>query len=289
MKNNMQCLGRHTLERKNVPELKFANKPKFGFFLPVRCSNIATEILCESCIERTKKIPVLLEKWKGSMQNQSEQIHGLIVEAIPEWSRIYKGVYYQAKIDAGWIISDESERIAEEAYKGAESDTVEMPPRKKIPVIITEEPAQIPLKKEPVKRIRKKVSAPEPVAEHVAEPVAELKPEPVAIQKRKPKVVNAVIAELKPEPIPIPVPVPAPVKKTARAKQVVPVPTAYVKPLNEEIEVLVVNVKKIEIDDRIVYLNNEKDKVYDMKFNYLGRYNRKDNKINSNYADSDAE
>ena len=115
----MQCLGRHTLERKNVPELKFVNKPKFGFFLPVRCSNTANERLCESCIERTKRIPALLEKWKGTMQNQSEQIHGLIGEPIPEWSRIYKGTYYQAKINAGWTISDESERIAEEANKEA--------------------------------------------------------------------------------------------------------------------------------------------------------------------------
>ena len=278
----MQCLGRHTLERKNVPELKFANKPKFGFFLPVRCSNISTERVCESCIERTKKIPALLEKWNGTMQNQSEQIHGLIGEAIPEWSRIYKGVYYQAKINAGWTISDESERIAEEAYKGTESDTVEMPPRKKVIVKMTAEPEQPPLKNEPVKRIRKNVSVPipEPVLEPVPEPVLEPIPEP--IQKRKPKAIKQVIPEPEPKPE-------EPVKKTIRAKQVIPVPTAYVKPLNEEIEVLIVNVKKIEIDDRIVYLNNEKDKVYDMKFNYLGRYNRKDNKINSTYADSDAE
>jgi hypothetical protein len=285
----MQCLGRHTLERKNVPELKFSNKPKFGFFLPVRCSNTANERLCESCIERTKRIPGLLEKWKGTMQNQSEQIHGIIGEAIPEWSRIYKGAYYQAKINAGWTITDESERIAEEAYKEAESDTVEMPPRKKIPLVDTSKIIEDPvaLKKEPVKRIRKKIlepeQIPEPIPESIPEPI--LEPIQPAIQKRKPKIVK------KQEPIveQKEVAEPEPVKKTIRKKQVVGLPTAYVKPLNEEIEVLIVNVKKIEIDDRIVYLNNEKDKVYDMKFNYLGRYDRKDNKINSNYADSDVE
>jgi hypothetical protein len=222
----MQCQARHTIERKNVPQLKFENKPKFGFFLPTRCKNKA-ETLCDSCLVRQQRIPALLEKWKGTMQNQSEQVHGLIGEAIPEWSRIYKGPYYLGKIEAGWNISAESERIAEEAYTATGILEVEMP--RKRPVATVEVP-----------------------------------PEPKA-----------------PEPVVTKAPVAKPKKKT-------PEPIAALEK-GEPVEVITVKVKATEIDGRTVYLSSVKDKVYDMKYNYLGRYNRKANKIESAYGDSDAE
>lgn len=224
----MQCQARHTIERKNVPHLKFENKPKFGFFLPMRCKNKA-ERLCDSCVARQERIPALLEKWKGSMQNQSEQIHGLIGEPIPEWSRIYKGPYYLAKIEAGWTISAESERIAEEAYTAAGIVEVEMP--------------------------RKRVVA-----------TVELPPEPKAPETKSPAVT----------------------KPAAKPKKKTPEPVAALEK-GEPVEVVTVKVKATEIDGRAVYLSSVKDKVYDMKYNYLGRYNRKADKIETAYGDSDAE
>lgn len=233
----MQCLARHTAERKNIPELKFENKPKFGFFLPARCKNTATEKLCESCKGRFTRIPALLEKWKGSMQNQSEQVHGLVGEPIPHWSRIYKGPYYLGKIEAGWKISEEAGRIAEEAYTKTEK-LVEMAKKKVEPV-----------------------AEPKPEPKPVAKPVEEPTPEP----KPKAKVKR-----------------PPPKKKT-------PEPTAFIDSTPQpEVEILTVKVKPTEIDGRKVYLSNLKDKVYDLKYNYLGRYNRKADRIETSYPDSDA-
>jgi hypothetical protein len=233
----MQCLARHTAERKNIPELKFENKPKFGFFLTARCKGTTTDKLCEPCKGREARIPALLEKWKGSMQNQSEQIHGLIGEAIPEWSRIYKGPYYLGKIEAGWRISEESQRKAEEAYTKTEK-LVEMAPKKK-----------------------------------VAEPVPVAEPAPVAEPKLQPKP--------EPEPVAKPKKRPPPKKKTAE-------PTAFIDATPQpEVEILTIKVKPTEIDGRKVYLSNLKDKVYDLKYNYLGRYNRKADRIETAYADSD--
>lgn len=236
----MQCQARHTIERKNVPQLKFENKPKFGFFLPTRCKNKA-EKLCDSCVARQERIPALLEKWKGSMQNQSEQVHGLIGEAIPEWSRIYKGPYYLGKIEAGWTISAESERIAEEAYTAAGIVKVEMPRKR---------PVEVP--KAPVLEVPKT-------------PVLELPNAPV------------------PE-----VPQPVITKAVKKAPKKGPQPIAAIEK-GEPVEVVTVKVKATEIDGRTVYLSSVKDKVYDMKYNYLGRYNRKADKIETAYGDSDAE
>lgn len=261
----MQCFGRQTLERKNIPELKFANKPKFGFFLPARCTNTTDEKLCESCKNRQERIPVLLEKWKGSMQNQSEQIHGLIGEAIPEWSRIYRGPYYLGKIQAGWSISEESERIAEEAYKGIEMGHIDMPPRKKVEPKL--EPELEPKKEViPAEPITKKRSAQK---KKVLEPEPEPEPEPKSEPKPEPK--------------------PEPKKRAPPKKKTDPTPIAVIDTSPQsEVDVITVKVKTIEIDSRKVYLSSEKDKVYDTKFNYLGRYNRRADTIETGYPDSDA-
>ena len=51
--------------------------------------------------------------------------------------------------------------------------------------------------------------------------------------------------------------------------------------------VLEIKVKKTTLDGRSVYINYQNDKVYDMKFNYIGR--SKDTTIDSSFPDSDAE
>jgi hypothetical protein len=244
----MQCLARHTLERKNIPELKFVNKPKFGFFIPARCKNTATKNICDPCNARLERIPALLERWKGTMQNQSEQVHGLVGESIPEWSRLYKSPYYESKIANGWSVSEEALQIAEEAYKAVENITVEMAPRKKVL----------------------------PVAVPVAVPV----PVPPAPAPAPP-----------PVPVPAPAPAPAPVqpKKRASKQKAQPVPTAIIEPCQDNPIIVNIKVQAIEIDGRTVYFNSEKGKVYDMKYNYLGRYNRRQDKIDTTYADSDLE
>ena len=124
----MQCLGRLTREKKNIPVLKFENKPKYGFFTEVQCINLCKNdnIICIQCLARQTKIPDLLKKWNGSMQNQSEQLHGLINDEIPEWSRIYGGAYFQSKLRLGWTISEETKRIASEEHKDFTINYIEM-------------------------------------------------------------------------------------------------------------------------------------------------------------------
>jgi len=212
------------------------------------------------------------------MQNQSEQVHGLVGEAIPNWSRIYKGSYYESKIEAGWTISEEAERIAEEAYKDTENNTVEMAPRKKVEKVIEPVVAPVapvaptaPTKRKP--KIVAKAAEPKPAEPKAAEPKP-AEPKPAEPKVAEPEVVKKTRA--KPQP------------KT-QAKPPSSQTNTLIEPLNEDPTIITVKVRKIEIDNRIVYLNSLKDKVYDMRLNYLGRYNRKDNTIDITYADSDAE
>ncbi len=76
--------------------------------------------------------------------------------------------------------------------------------------------------------------------------------------------------------------------KQVAPKVLSPVGIINPKPLHD-IEVVKIAVKKFEIDGRAVYLSTKKDKVYDLKFNYLGRYNRADDCIETKYPDSDRE
>jgi len=285
----MQCKGRITLERGNVAKYKFSDsdgkESRFGFFLPSRCPSVGAE-LCKACDERQKKIPERLQKWKGSMQNQSDQCHGLITEALPDWSRIYGGAYYKKMTGKGLTVSKEVMEKVEEAlanaYKGVEGNT-DMAPRKKVDATAVETVvgpvlASVPLDPfEPVESVKKKPGR---------------KPKAVAPPKT-PTVIEALntVEEVKPTLVPVSVPVLAPTKKNQPKKVTKPI-TALVNPVAlkaEDFTVVKIPLKKIEIDGRKVYLQSDKDKVFDLKFNYLGRYDRREDAIVTGYADTDAE
>jgi hypothetical protein len=55
----------------------------------------------------------------------------------------------------------------------------------------------------------------------------------------------------------------------------------------EDPTVIKVSVRKTEIDGRSLYVG-PKDKVYDLKFKYLGRWNRREDRVDTTYPDSDA-
>ena len=86
----------------------------------------------------------------------------------------------------------------------------------------------------------------------------EAEPKPKAEPKARPKVVLKVVSETKPEPKPEPKPK-APVAIIPHPTQEVPVDS-----------VREIKVKKQEVNGRSVYVG-PKDKVYDLKFKYLGR------------------
>lgn len=182
------------------------------------------------------------------MQNQSEQLHGLINGEIPEWSRIYGGAYVESKLRIGWTISEETMRILNSVkHKDSSINIVEMEPV---------------IKKQTKKAVKKVPEVvPEPVPEPVVEPVVEAKPKP----KPKPKL-----------------------SKKTDSKNVQKILGVVENTLEEEPIVVKIKVKPIEVDGRTVYLCSLNDKVYDTKFNYIGRYNRKDDLIDSSYPDSDS-
>lgn len=256
----MQCLGRLTKEKKNIPVFKFENKPKYGFFTAVQCTNTSSEELCTQCLAKQEKIPELLTKWKGSMQNQSQQLHGLINREIPEWSRIYGGAWVNSKLREGFTISDEVLRILgsdAETRKDSTVNTVEMEMEKE------KEKEKKPRKKAVKKEVIKKTDEPVEVIKKAIEPVEVIKK---AVEVEKPFKITK--------------------KKVGVPKQTAILGVVDPVPLEEPI-VVKIKVRQIEIDGRTVYLNSTNDKVYDMKFNYLGRYNRKDDCIDSSYRDSD--
>ena len=78
-----------------------------------------------------------------------------------------------------------------------------------------------------------------------------------------------------------------PVKRIATKKAPIPTgPMAVVQGAPVEVETVVqIAVRKVEVDDRIFYLDPKKDKLYDLKFKYVGRL--KDETI-VDYPDSDA-
>ena len=95
-----------------------------------------------------------------------------------------------------------------------------------------------------------------------------------------------------------PEPVPAPVKKPiqkfkvkAKAKvveeSVKPIATVKGDPVEPE-TVIRIEVKKVEIGGRQVYLDSATDKVYDLKCKYLGRHDAENDAI-VQFPDSDAE
>jgi hypothetical protein len=194
--------------------------------------------------------------------NQDSLIHGLVGEEPPEWSHVYMGKWFcDFKARHGLEISEEAERRAEAALvscpKGLDDSHIEMPRAKKgLEDVATEVAVAGPKKF----RTKKALNA-------VAEPATVPTTDPnTAIQKPK--------AVRKP--------------KQVAPKVLSPVGIINPKPLHD-IEVVKIAVKKFEIDGRAVYLSTKKDKVYDLKFNYLGRYNRADDCIETKYPDSDRE
>lgn len=116
-------------------------------------------------------------------------------------------------------------------------------------------------------------------------------PQPMPGKKKVPKAPVAVAAAVPVAPVPAAAPVAAvPVAPKKAAKRVTTAavePVALINPTRLEVEdILHVKVRKQEIDGRMFYLDPKKDKVYDMKFKYVGRL--KEGALVS-FPDSDAE
>jgi hypothetical protein len=262
-----------------------------------------------------------------SVQNQNSYLHGMITEEIPSWSRLYLGPKYWEAIQSGLRVSmetlDTAETAVEEAYKGLEMLLSKMPPKKERIAAATapvtgEGEVQTRIKKRGGRKKKEEdIGTLAPVVTPVVNPVAS-KPTPKRrVSKKKveqsPTVLEALntIVEQEAaetvEPVPpvsvpttpTPTPPPVPVKKNqpkrvaraaaatgAPAPPILGVVSAVPIP-PDSLTVVKVPVKKTTIDGRQVYLQTEKDKVFDLKFKYLGRYDSREDRIVTGYPDSE--
>jgi predicted nucleotidyltransferase len=111
-------------------------------------------------------------------------------------------------------------------------------------------------------------------------------------KRTKKTVVVAATPEIT-EVVPIPMEEVKPIAKPKRSiKKVIKPKMAVigiVEVAADDIPVTKIQVKKEEIGGRSVYVAETKDKVYDLSYAYLGRWNRKEGRIETAFPDSDAE
>ena len=277
-----QCLGRLTLDKGNIPLTKFSNAPKFGFFLPRRCNGNAVGSLCTTCSKKMEtlaaEIPI---KGINNIQNQSDRVHGLVTEPVPDWSRLYGGKKIGVLIgERAYDVDEKTMACVEEAFiesvKGIDCDIMKIimdksgggggssdatsEKKAKKPTKKSVEPTTKPVPKQ--KKVPAKVEVPTPVAVPEPEPIivaAEVKPtSPKLVQNPKPNKKTAT----KPKP-------PTQIPATFQPQFIVDP-----KPLDiSELRVIRINVKKTTLDERELFLSTTGE-IYDLKFKPIGRYDK---------------
>jgi hypothetical protein len=228
------------------------------FHLPLRCETVTRSgDLCDSCCARERKTAEKVQAITGTTISGTHPSYlmGRVTEPIPFWSRLYDGAWFRLKIEEGYTLSEESmakiKAAAAKAYEGVE---------------------QVP---------------PAPIPGGAAKPgrkaAAETKPGRKAAAKK------SVTAEEALEQLPVvPVEPIAPKRRANVKKPTVQQPVAKVEGSVDvsEHDVVQIKVRKQEVDGRMFYLDSKKDKLYDMKFKYVGRL--KDGAVVS-HPDSDAD
>lgn len=271
------CQGRLAIiELPDKTPIAFVKRPDdkkpILFSAPKACAGQASspaEPLCAACQERRTKTAAAVAKAGGKyVPNQQTLLHGLFGEPLPEWSHMFGSAWFN-KTQAEKRL-EIPEAVAALLPKTGVPTPVEMPRRAAVVEPSAQpsgvaEPTAAPSAAAPKKRATKKVVG-TPAAPVAAAPTAAPPLEP---PKRK--------FAPKKKPAAVPAPQQEPTLGVIQAQ-----------PL-EGITVKKISVRKTTIDDRTVYLSAEKDKVYDLKFNYIGRYNRREERIESKYADSDRE
>ena len=296
-----QCEGRKTTP-KTAP-LFFETGPRLHRSKPlsylgiVRCSNEA-EDLCAACLDREKATDYQLEKRAGKyIPNQETMFHGRMDEPIPKWSRLEGGEWFQAQLAAGYTVGNAHKEIATSPVEMGDvvAPVIKKIVRRKKVITETPEPVAAPAVPATKKREPKKVGvAPEPIPPQVT--MLHATSGFVGRKEAKPKkTVEATpeITEIVPIPMdevkPVAKPVVNPVVKPKRVFKPKKKVIGIVEAAADDIPVIKIQVKKEEIAGRSVYVAETKDKVYDLSYSYLGRWNRKEGRIETTFPDSDAE
>jgi hypothetical protein len=274
------------------------------FFLPKRCERDAEGRLCGPCTAKAAATAAIIEKKAGKyIANQQTLFHGFVGEMPPLWSHVYMSQWYVDYVAAHRKrLSVETELRAAEAFKACPG------PVPSQALTCSEESKKMPRAKTKAKaEPTEKPTEKEKPAEPVVQETPEKKPaKPRAKKPVTPKVIEALQEGAPTEPVSAPVSAPlppaeppAPAAKKPRAPKKVGTkadPTPAQPPIGlvadsapADLRVVEIKVRRATVDGRQVYLSQQKDKVYDMKFNYLGRYNSREDKIVTGYPDSDLE
>jgi hypothetical protein len=253
-------------------------------------------------------------------------LHGKITDPVPYWSRIYDGAWFRLKVAGGSRVSEEdmakARRAAAAAYEGVEgAGTAEPAP---IPVVrrgrkpavkaatseARSEAAELPA---PIETAAEAAPKPKKKGKTLAEKREEIRAaqpsilsfintgEPPLLDLDAAPSVAAPVAPPKegvPAAKPKPAPKKTPAKKTTAAAPAVapavaevPAPKARVDvgTRTDPVEdVQTIHVVAKTLAGRQVYYEPKKDKVYDLRFKYLGRWDAKKGSIVV-FPDSDAE
>lgn len=304
-----RCQGRKTTP-KSAP-LFFETGPRLHRSKPlsylgiVRCTNEADD-LCAACLDRQKATAYQLEKRAGKyIPNQETMFHGRMGEPIPKWSRLEGGEWFQAQLAAGYTLPNAHKEIAtspvgmndvvapviKKVVRRKKVASAE-PPKPEPVAAPAPSPAAPTTKKREPKKVGK-VAAPEPMPPqatmlHTTSGFVGREEAKAPVKPKRTKKVAAVTTEIT-EVVPIPM---GQVNETTKPKRVFkPKKTVIgiVEAASDDIPVTKIQVKKEEIAGRSVYVAETKDKVYDMSYAYLGRWNRKEGCVDTTFPDSDAE
>jgi len=255
----MRCKGRLVSDIKGVGTLPFENGG--SFHIPLRCDRVADD-LCEQCKKRKARTDEKVAGIHGiSLQGtHPSYLHGSIDEPIPFWSHIYDGAWFRLKVEEGSIVSSETMARAKAAAVAAGVAAVE--------------PVPLPTSG---KKGRKKAVGAAGAAGAAAVSVAAAATTATAVSAATS--VTAVTTKA-----------PKRAKKQLEPEALEPVqPIALLKGPPLEIENIIhIQVKRVEIGQRSVYLDSKTQKVYDLKCKYIGRYDTEKESIVS-FPDSDAE
>jgi hypothetical protein len=275
---------------------------KNWFHIPYRCEK--REIkggLCEFCIAKERRTAEHLEAAGGGMVKRglhSGMLHGRVGEPIPPWSRIFGGEWYNLKLAAGCTVSAETMARAKKAVAatGQQSEaegSSEAAEATAVAVAAVQKPKGKPGRKP--KAATATEAAAGPVQTKLS--IAELRK---AAAEQKAAASTPVVAAPTPSPAPVvTAPKPAPKKMTpkkagaaAPAAPSIGIAEAFVEQTTESPveDVVEIKVRRLELDGgRSYYLDSKKQKVYDMKFKYVGRYSAEKAAIDRSFPDSDAE
>jgi hypothetical protein len=257
-----QCLGRLVKDTVGVGLLSFEDGSVFH--IPYRCERVTRNgDLCENCSEREQKT---IEKMRGITGTTIKgmlpsYLNGRVTEPIPFWSRLYDGAWFRLKIEAGSRVSEsvmaKARKAVAVAYEGVK--TVEpqaMPGGRKIKT-----------KKAP------------------AEVIAAAPPPPTSVPLAAPLAVPLAVPLAAPLAVPLAAPLPKAKKRIIKPATAQPVAILSTNELPVE-DIMQIHVRRIEVDGRHLYFDGKKEKLYDLKFKYLGRL--KDGVIVP-FPDSDAD